>query len=85
MGEVTAADALLRLRALNPDRPVEVLVRYADAFAQYHEAADNLARNGIITAHPRTGAPLENPYLKVRNAASEILASIKLNTEGLWP
>jgi len=61
-----------------------VLVRYADAFLLYLEAEENIRRNGAITAHPRTGAPLENPYLQVRNQASKILASIRLKTEGLW-
>jgi phage terminase small subunit len=89
VGEVTkplptAAEVLAKLRKLNPGAKVEVLVRYADAFSQYQEAAENLARCGTITAHPRTGAPLENPYLRVRNQASQVLAGIKVCTGDLW-
>lgn len=42
---------------------------YAASFCTYLEAEDNIRRNGAVVAHPRTGAPLENPYLKVRSQA----------------
>lgn len=40
--------------------------QYASCLVSYLEAAENLERNGTIVAHPRTGTPMENPYLKVR-------------------
>ena len=42
---------------------------YVTSFLTYLEAEDNIRRVGAVVAHPRTGAPLENPYLKVRSQA----------------
>ena len=46
---------------------------YASALLLYREAAANIAQNGAICAHPRTGAPMENPYLRVQAHAVGIL------------
>ena len=43
----------------------------------YHEAADNVERNGAMCAHPRTGAPIENPYLKIRASQGAVLAKMR--------
>ena len=42
---------------------------YANAYCEYREAQENIAKNGTICSNPRTGAPIENPYLKVRDRA----------------
>lgn len=70
----------------NPRAPQQVVAMYASAFATWWEAEENVRKNGAICAHPRTGAPLENPYLKVREAAQRSLAAIKarLQTDRLW-
>jgi len=49
-------------------RPDQIAM-YADSFVSYQEAADNIRRNGEIVFHPRTGAPIENPYIAVRTRA----------------
>lgn len=42
---------------------------YADCFVDYREAQDNITKNGNVVAHPRTGTPIDNPYIKVKAAA----------------
>ena len=50
---------------------------YVDAFLDYREAVDNIRKNGNIVSHPRTGSPMENPYIKVRAAAQNSMQKIK--------
>ena len=50
---------------------------YADAFLEYQEATDNIAKNGVIVQHPRTANPIENPYLAIRDRAMKKLISIE--------
>lgn len=50
---------------------------YADAVLEYLEASENIDRNGIIVAHPRTGAPLQNPYVRVRDNAIKKLSAMR--------
>jgi phage terminase small subunit len=57
--------AALRARGAAADRAAQ----YADVFMTYREAQRNIDQNGAVVAHPRTGAPLENPYLKIRDRA----------------
>lgn len=45
----------------------------ANAILIYTEASNNIAKNGSIVLHPRTGSPIENPYLKVQYQQSSIL------------
>jgi P27 family predicted phage terminase small subunit len=52
---------------------------YCDACDMYNEAQENIKRNGSIVSHPRTGAPMENPYLKVRTQASMVIEKIGKN------
>ena len=60
----------------NPRAKGEALALYAAAFCTYWESEANIRANGLICAHPRTGAPLENPYLKVRDQAMKALAAM---------
>lgn len=58
---------------------------YADAYLEYTEATHNIDEHGTIVQHPRTGNPIENPYLAIRDRALRKLRSIKgINSEGLW-
>jgi len=43
----------------------------------YAEATANITTNGSIVLHPRTGAPIENPYLKIQTQQSSIIAKFK--------
>jgi len=77
MGKVRApvyGDIATELHADNPRaRRVDIDI-FADALRTYHEAAANILKHGSIVAHPRTGAPIENPYLKVRDSAARGIA-----------
>jgi phage terminase small subunit len=58
---------------------------YAEAFLQWQEATANVREHGAIVAHPRTGSPIENPYLAVQSAALRNLQRFpKLKTDSLW-
>jgi phage terminase small subunit len=63
-------------------------VLYSDAFVEFHDASRNIAEHGAIVQHPRTGNPMENPYLRVRDAAAKRLQAFSGKTaiEGakLW-
>jgi phage terminase small subunit len=61
--------------------------RYAAEYVTYREADANIAQNGAVVAHPRTGAPLENPYLRIRDrarAALDRMRDISAAAAGLW-
>jgi hypothetical protein len=63
----------------------DTAVLYADVWAEYQEAAGNIREHGSIVQHPRTGNPIANPYLEIRDKAAARLQEFKgLNTEGLW-
>lgn len=71
MGEMI----LEQLLADNPKAPFDQVSIYADALIKYIEAEANIRKNGSIVAHPRTGAPIDNPYLKIQSAASKQMLS----------
>jgi phage terminase small subunit len=58
---------------VKPDRAT----MYADAFMEYQEASENIAKNGVIVAHPRTGAPMQNPYVRIRDGALKKLSGMR--------
>ena len=60
--------AIALLAEHNPNK-LHMVGMYVSSFLTYLEAQENIERNGSIVAHPRTGSPMENPYLKVRTAA----------------
>lgn len=72
------------LADLNPDEPIGNLTIYVDAFVEYKEAQRNIAEHGAIVFHPKTGAPIENPYLSVRDKAAARLAKFDLEADPLW-
>jgi phage terminase small subunit len=73
--------ALAKLRAENTAARPALLVTYLDALNTYREAQANIDANGAIVFHPRTGAPIENPYLAVRDRAARVLVAAKLRSE----
>lgn len=82
------AEVLAALRELNPQRSRAVVAMYVDAFADYRAAQRNIRLNGTMVAHPRTGAPIENPYLKIRETARRALLDLRqkgaLKVDPLW-
>lgn len=60
---------------------------YADAFTEYREAMRNIRANGAVVVNPRTNAPLDNPYLKIRDRAAARLQKMTergLEVGNLW-
>ena len=58
---------------------------YADVFLEYAKATENIAAFGLIVNHPRTGNPIDNPYLKIRDKALKKLGGLRfVNAESLW-
>jgi phage terminase small subunit len=85
MGEVNTDRAMVLQRLLDNGNDSDVAQMYADAFCEYHEAMENIRRNGAVCANPRTGAPLENPYLKVRDKArAQLVKFRRVQSAGLW-
>ena len=84
MGEMTREDVLLILVDNNAGIKRDRIIMYLDAYMDYQEAAENIRKNGAIAAHPKTGAPFDNPYLKVRQQMQSALGKIRINSDGLW-
>lgn len=76
MGQVDRTDLVKDLARQNPKAKFSELQMCADALKTYAEASANVRKNGAICSHPRTGAPIENPYLKIMTAMA---ATIKKN------
>ena len=72
------------LKKNNPTKKADRISMYADMYVDYQEAAENIKRHGALCAHPKTGAPIENPYLKIRQQMQAKLSKQQLNTAGLW-
>jgi phage terminase small subunit len=71
------SDLLAELQADNTSISMVQLTIYADALRAYAEAAENVTRLGAIVKHPRTGAPMDNPYLRVMAAQSKQLLGLR--------
>jgi phage terminase small subunit len=84
MGEVDGIVAILAED--NPKAPAGDLLMYATAYREWRHAAANIAEHGTIVSHPRTGAPIENPYLKVRAGAMATMGKLTRvrSTDRLW-
>lgn len=65
------------LQEQNPSASSQLLAMYADAFGDYRAAQKNIDEHGVIVVHPRTGSPIDNPYLKVRESARKALLELK--------
>ena len=64
------------IQAENPKARTDDVEMYAQQFMTYLEAAENIAINGTICAHPRTAQPMENPYVKIRTGAANAMQKI---------
>lgn len=83
MDQITRVEILHYLRLLNSGAPEHDLVVYADSWLSYKVAAKNLADNGDIVSHPRTGSPMENPYLQIRTKMGDTLRKISIDSGNL--
>jgi len=50
---------------------------YLDARNLYDEASDNIEKNGAVTGHPKTGAPMVNPYLAIRESCIRTMLHVR--------
>jgi phage terminase small subunit len=80
----TKEQVLEALRDENPRAPAGHLQMYADAYLEYAKAQANIDEHGPVVFHPRTGAPIDNPYLKIRNGAAAALQKLPLKSDRLW-
>jgi phage terminase small subunit len=71
MGKVRTPAQILR--RLNPEIHPDELAVYLDAKTLYAEASADISKNGAIAGHPKTGAPMMNPYLPIRDLAGKTL------------
>ncbi len=84
MGEVKTKDEVIEALVRQGARR-DRAVLYADCYLEYQEATRNIDEHGTIVQHPRTGNPVENPYLAIRDRALKKLMVMKgVNAEGLW-
>ena len=88
MGQIIAKADTIRILTAE-GCPLSKASPYADAFFEYQTAQANINEHGAIVSHPRTNAPLENPFLKIRNMAHERLEKIAKSgigkgVEKLW-
>lgn len=73
MGEIKNLFTVSELCERNPDIHRDVITVFADALTLYHEATGNIQKNGAVTGHPKTGAPITNPYIPIRDLASKTI------------
>lgn len=71
MAPITRATIIALLRGANPQAREDELQLYAVAYVEYQEAQAKIVDLGVVLSHPRTGIPMDNPYLKIRKAATE--------------
>jgi phage terminase small subunit len=69
MATVTQAEIAAILLARNPPARRADCEQYAAVFVTWAAAQRNIDKNGAIVLHPKTGAPIENPHLAVRERA----------------
>jgi len=79
------SDALDALRPSNPSASVSSMIAYATAFLEYEEADNNIREHGTIVFHPRSGAPIQNPYLAIRADAQKRMQKERMvKGDALW-
>lgn len=85
MGEMTREQVIDALKKDSPKAKLSDVVIYADAYLEYQAAQANIREHGSIVFHPRTGSPIDNPYIKIRNSASAIIRKItSIKASSLW-
>jgi phage terminase small subunit len=64
---------------------IDLANQYGDAFMEYMNATKNIDEFGVIVKHPRTGNPIENPYLAIRDRALKKLQAMEMvRADFLW-
>ena len=81
---MTKNEVIEHLRSTNPRASLAEMTMYADAYIDYRTAQTNVDEHGPIVLHPRTGAPIENPYLVIRDRARVALGKSRLRADSLW-
>ena len=84
MEAVTRAEVVACLRSANPRATDQEIELYASHFLDYQEAEQNIRKHGTIVLHPRTGAPIDNPYSRIKGTSSKQLRGFRLQTNELW-
>lgn len=70
---------------LSQSNPRDRATLYADAFIEYETASKNINENGLVTLHPRTMTPIENPYIRIRDKALDKLSKMRgVKVGALW-
>ena len=75
MGKI---NTLEELRKDNKSARLVDLNVFANALQLYCQATINIQANGAICAHPRTGTPMENPYLNIQMKYGAIIKKMRL-------
>lgn len=84
MATLDKPSVLAILNELNPKLPVPTIVMYANLYIDYMTAQANIDKNGSMVMHPKTGEPIENPYLKIRDKAFVHLQKMRIKADPLW-
>jgi phage terminase small subunit len=84
MAAMTRAEQLDALIKANPNTRLDRLNLYLDALDEYRLAQGRVASEGPIVLHPRTGAPIDNPFLRIREKAFRKLNELKVKADALW-
>jgi phage terminase small subunit len=85
MGEMTKAEVIEKLTKANPSARSSDLQIYADAFLEYQAAQKNIDEHGSVVFHPKTGAPIDNPFCRVRDRASTIIRKMRtIKADCIW-
>lgn len=73
------------LKSKNKSATESEIFSFLDAFFQYAESEMNLKKNSSVILS-KNGMPTENPYLRVKRNAFDIMQKCKRvqNTELLW-
>jgi phage terminase small subunit len=85
MAKITRWLAKAMLEKANPGR-ADLVHLYLDQFMAYIEANDQLAAAGSVITDPKSGQPVQNPYLIARQAARRAMLEMRQvkGTGGLW-
>ena len=84
MENLSKDQVIQKLRQLNPALAMSQIVMYTNLYLDYTTAQKNIDENGSMVMRPKTGEPIENPYLKIRDKAFNNLQKIRIKADYLW-
>lgn len=85
MATLKTREEVIAVLLKNGCKSVDRATIYADVYLEYQTATANIAEYGLIVKHPRTGNPIENPYLSIRDGAEKKLSRMQnIKADGLW-